>query len=288
MDKGGLISSQSRKIAGRERLVLWVATAMQWVAASALIVVPGLSRDGAFRLNDISIPFALAFIVVGLFLASKAWKFRPLCLYENGIDGFPGYGFTSSFKRYREIEKAEVVTNRKWISILFWAKGFASLAVERKEANREKLRKIADFLRSKGVRLSISEEAKDWLIQCPSCGRFPSIKHVYHAGFSNSGFLYCDRCTNVLVFSSFDPNFESIVGKKHPWTLNEEERRAVERALVDCPCGGKFSFENPLRCPHCNASVRGPLFETIYYNVVGQVLDGDKQNVWKSREAKSE
>jgi len=61
-------------------------------------------------------------------------------------------------------------------------------------------------------------------IQCKSCGATLAAER-YHAGFSDVGFLYCDKDSTILTWSAYDPDFDKVVGeKKVPWGLTEEER----------------------------------------------------------------
>jgi len=128
--------------------------------------------------------------------------------------------------------------------------------------------------------------------RCMTCGVEieGTGKYPYHAGFSNVGFLYCDRDTTVLTFSSYDPSyirlFENLGQEaEHPWTYaekgNTEALRLIERYLIACPCGGHFSFDSPLKCPKCGGVFSEPLSETIYFVVLDKLLDGDEVNVWK-------
>lgn len=118
-------------------------------------------------------------------------------------------------------------------------------------------------------------------IQCKSCGAKFAAEE-FHAGFSDEGFLYCDRCSTILTWFAYDPDFDRAVGaKKMPWTLTEDERRKVEDHLVKCPCGGRFLFANPLLCPACGKVLSQPMAETIYAVVLGQRVDGEKRKVWK-------
>jgi ribosomal protein S18 acetylase RimI-like enzyme len=67
-------------------------------------------------------------------------------------------------------------------------------------------------------------------IKCTSCGHENVFEqpYPYHAGFSNQGFLYNDDGNLTLVWSSFDPAYRAVVGKKHPWALTAEERAQFE------------------------------------------------------------
>ncbi len=120
------------------------------------------------------------------------------------------------------------------------------------------------------------------MLTCPSCARAFEAKQ-YHAGFSELGFLYCTTDSTVLTFSVYDKTYTDLVGEKQPWHgyLTAAERQAVENALVSCPCGGRFVFGSPLRCPNCGARLADSSQKTIYFYVTGLWMDGEKTNVWK-------
>ena len=126
------------------------------------------------------------------------------------------------------------------------------------------------------------------IVKCRACGSTYPVKHIYHAGFSDTGFLYCDRDTTVVTFSSFDKIFEQLqsgVTAKHPWALGEEgpeeDIRQIESHLIRCPCGGKFSFSNPLLCPNCRGVLLEPMTKVIYFVVLDRWIDGEKQRIWQ-------
>ena len=106
-------------------------------------------------------------------------------------------------------------------------------------------------------------------IACKACGVVTTFEqpYAYHAGFANQGFLYNEAGTLTLVWSSFDPAYEQIVGNRHPWDLTEEQRKNVEHQLAPAPSGGRWLFANPARCPSCAAQISEPIAETIYYLV---------------------
>ena len=118
-------------------------------------------------------------------------------------------------------------------------------------------------------------------VQCKSCGAKLEAE-AFHAGFSDEGFLYCNKDSTILTWFAYDPDFDRVVGaKKMPWALTEEERRRVEDHLIVCPCGGRFLFANPLLCPVCGKVFSEPMLETIYAVVLGQHIDGEKRRAWK-------
>jgi len=104
-------------------------------------------------------------------------------------------------------------------------------------------------------------------MKCKHCGRqldFDQPDQI-HAGFSDQGFLYNESGTLTLIWSSFDPVFEKVCGKKHPWTLNESEQKKFESILLPAPSGDNWGFNYPLRCLHCHNPISEPMTKTIYY-----------------------
>jgi hypothetical protein len=110
------------------------------------------------------------------------------------------------------------------------------------------------------------------LKRCQQCRIELSFDRSYgfHAGFSNSGFLYNDAGDASFIWSSFDPDYAALVGERHPWTLTDQQRQRIEDSLLPSPTGGAWRFSNPARCPHCRGPISGPITETIY----GLAFDG--------------
>jgi hypothetical protein len=106
-------------------------------------------------------------------------------------------------------------------------------------------------------------------VTCTSCGHKNEFDQPYpfHAGFSNQGFLYNDEGNLTLVWSSFDPAYQGMMGKKHPWTLTTKERVLFEHALRPAPYGGSWRFINPARCMECAGTIGGSITSTIYYHL---------------------
>jgi hypothetical protein len=106
-------------------------------------------------------------------------------------------------------------------------------------------------------------------MKCTSCGHENVFDQPwpYHAGFSNEGFLYNDEGNLTLVWSSFDPAYEAVVGKNHPWALTTEQQALLEGALCSAPSGGSWRFINSARCMKCADPISGPITQTIYYIV---------------------
>ena len=119
-------------------------------------------------------------------------------------------------------------------------------------------------------------------IYCPNCRAttIVSQEFPYHAGFSNRGFLYSDRFSAILTFSSYNSSYVRVVGNQHPWSLTEVEQRELEAALKPCPAGGRFRFGALPRCPKCQAELEDLLADNIHFVELGVVLDGDVEDVW--------
>jgi hypothetical protein len=100
-----------------------------------------------------------------------------------------------------------------------------------------------------------------------------------HAGFSNEGYLYCDRDDTVLTWGTYNPHYTRRVDAL-PWMLTDDEKSVVESAIKPCPCGGRFAFANPPRCPYCHLARPDLVLDATYFVVVGRRLDGDTEAVW--------
>ena len=115
-------------------------------------------------------------------------------------------------------------------------------------------------------------------ITCESCAATNTFAqpYAYHAGFTNTGFLYSDSGHLVLTWSSFDPGYEGLIGKTHPWALSPAQRSLLESRLQESPDGGRWRFANPARCRACSKPISGSILSTIYYVVPhgSIVLDG--------------
>jgi hypothetical protein len=116
------------------------------------------------------------------------------------------------------------------------------------------------------------------VLKCPICQRDNVFAqpYPYHAGFSEQGFLYSEAGTLTLVWSSYDPAWERLVGLKHPWMIEPRERSAVEAALLPAPDGTAWGFTNPPRCRFCGEPIErsiadGAIHYYVYPNSV--VLD---------------
>jgi len=124
-----------------------------------------------------------------------------------------------------------------------------------------------------------NESVTDLIGTCPACGREFKYQR-YHAGFGNQGYLYCDSSPTVLVWGSLEqPAYRDLIDK-HPWMLDRTEQKLVEQALAPCPCGGRFRFDAPPRCPHCRADISALVPDKIYYVDSGDNVDGDSQDRW--------
>jgi hypothetical protein len=117
-------------------------------------------------------------------------------------------------------------------------------------------------------------------IRCPHCHRELEYERI-HTGFSDLGFMYCDQDETVVTWDSYDETYARIA-LKHPWTLDAAERQLVVDAMGPCTYGGKFSFDNVPRCPHCNGELPELGADPTYFVVLGRRLDAARDGVWLS------
>ena len=119
-------------------------------------------------------------------------------------------------------------------------------------------------------------------ISCQSCSKEILLKqeYRYHAGFGGVGFLYCNKCSNTLIFSVYDSVYTSLIPDKGPWDLPEEKKKIIEQKLKSCSCGGQFLFKNKPLCPHCGVSIASTHDGRIYYLELGNLQDGNKTKIW--------
>lgn len=122
-------------------------------------------------------------------------------------------------------------------------------------------------------------------VKCNSCGQEINAKGRFHAGFGDVGFVYCDKDDTVLMWDYWDPMANKIQGtdEKMPWDLNDTEMERLDKYFLPCPCGGRFSFRNHLRCPRCGGNLSGPITETIYFIQLNRIIDGREQEIWNSK-----
>jgi uncharacterized protein YbjT (DUF2867 family) len=92
------------------------------------------------------------------------------------------------------------------------------------------------------------------------CATYP-----YHAGFGNEGFLYGDARLRTLVWSTFDPVYEALIGRVRPWALGPDARAIIEAALQPAPGGGHWRFRNPPRSVACGEPIGPSIADGIYY-----------------------
>jgi hypothetical protein len=122
------------------------------------------------------------------------------------------------------------------------------------------------------------------LFNCPSCEHLIIVEYprIIHAGFNDSGFLYCNTCGDLLTWSSYDVAYQSLLGGKPPWDLTEDEKSIIESHVVKCPCGGAFTFKALPRCPECTQPIPGIIPDRIHWVQLRNRIDGEKEQIWKT------
>ena len=107
-----------------------------------------------------------------------------------------------------------------------------------------------------------------FISSCDFCGKFFMFQ-MFHVGFSDVDYYYCDRCTNYLAVSIFDPKYDKLLDKlsvnriepfSQPYQfsdydiqLNLENYQLIEDHFVPCTCGGQFKYLANCLCPYCKS-----------------------------------
>jgi len=107
------------------------------------------------------------------------------------------------------------------------------------------------------------EHDQDWLdsqtFACPHCSTL--LYRVVHSPFYDHWQLYCDSCANSVEVSYYDKTADALianvstnasVASDDNYTL---QMRAIEEALRDCSCGGRYQHDAPRRCYVCHTPV---------------------------------
>lgn len=86
------------------------------------------------------------------------------------------------------------------------------------------------------------------IISCPDCKT--KSYAVERSPFYNSWHLYCEKCPKSVEISYYDPQIKKL---RSEITENDSEALfdLIEQCLLKCDCGGKFKFNSPRRCFHC-------------------------------------
>ena len=102
---------------------------------------------------------------------------------------------------------------------------------------------------------------------CDSCGK-SFLFRMYHVGFSEVDYYYCNRCTNYLAVSLMDRKYNQLLEKllvkrvatfspRYEFSdeeirLNLENYEMIEQQFIPCSCGGRFEYLANCLCPYCN------------------------------------
>lgn len=120
-------------------------------------------------------------------------------------------------------------------------------------------------------------------VQCKTCGAQVPVRDAYDASKGDEAFLYCDRDSTVLTWGIYESEYCRISGGGHfPYDLTQEARDEIERHLIECPCGGRFLFKNPLKCPVCGGVFSGPMSETSEdVFIMDRHIESRETKIWK-------
>ncbi len=117
---------------------------------------------------------------------------------------------------------------------------------------------------------------------CEHCIKTIHVEYpnLIHAGNNESGYMYCNKCSDILTWSSYDKDYVRIVGEKHPWMLNEKEKKKTEKSVIKSDCGGDFLFSAKPRCPYCNGEIPKIQTDSFQFVVLGKRIDSSKMKIW--------
>ncbi|MCK4445070.1 MAG: hypothetical protein KAW09_11040, partial [Thermoplasmata archaeon] len=165
-DKGRLLLAEDEMHAALRRMNGGWLIAFIWIFG-AMLLFAGVLLDGPVNMLIALIPGVLL-IVSGLVGAYLTTKIRTISLHENGIDNLRVSYTTVRFATFDEVESADIYGKDDWATIHFWVKGrrlkpLNPLYVRKEDVQKERLNEILDFLRSKGVKVNLTDQAGEWL-----------------------------------------------------------------------------------------------------------------------------
>ncbi len=89
------------------------------------------------------------------------------------------------------------------------------------------------------------------LLHCDTCGRDQNVTHQ-ELGDIHLGFVKGLPGPYAVARSKMD---SQIQREFEGTTLTREEYHAAAEATLDpCPCGGRFRYDAPARCPECRST----------------------------------
>lgn len=163
-NKGQLLLAESSRDARRIRLTLWFASGVGWCVIVIILMYTGLRLLRGMPAVEALIMVILAIIYVtgGAYMVSRARNAQPLLLYEGGVENFRK-GFRLRFKPIEEVQKVEINAAKGYVTIDIRTKGrfppLNCMALE--NLSGEELRELVEFLRSKGVEITLRGKARE-------------------------------------------------------------------------------------------------------------------------------
>lgn len=144
---------------------------------------------------------------------------------------------------------------------------------------------------------------------CESCGK-SFLFRMYHVGFSEVDYYYCECCTNYLAVSLWDKKYNQLLDKLQvkristfsaPCEFSEEEIRLnlenyklIEDQFISCACGGRFRYLANCLCPFCKTpyiDFFNDLFRKVDHYYVVEMVEPKAESfygesTWKEYEDK--
>ena len=75
---------------------------------------------------------------------------------------------------------------------------------------------------------------------------------IWHSGFSDLTYAYCDSCGMLATLNSWDPRCSKLPPHS---SWHREIDAVLEPSIEPCVCGGKFRKGSDPRCPHCKLPI---------------------------------
>lgn len=165
--KGRLLVSESKESVRSQKTVLWIASVSAWAAVFPVIYMSIGFGEWTWNWFLVLVTSFVLLPLLGAVTAILARGVQPLMIHENGVDNYQVGFLRRTFRWFEEIRSVDIKADAKWTVIRFWDRNsdirFAnSLALRREEVGRERIREIAEILKSRQVELGFEGEAQEW------------------------------------------------------------------------------------------------------------------------------
>lgn len=105
------------------------------------------------------------------------------------------------------------------------------------------------------IRRGERDRRSDFPGLCEHCNQ-SFLYRLYHSGFSDCSYAYCDKCGMTAVLSYWSKGTPRRPSACPP---HQEICAEFEKYLEPCSCGGAFKKGSSPRCPHCSLPLSAQL-----------------------------